>query len=199
MLQPPACGADPAGMRHDAARRLLQERCAASQQRRHRLATAGRVHREVRAPRVDGRRADLAPRPPIPGAEIEFIEARVKAVRPTPAREPAPDIGRALQGRGGHDPRRLMLPRPGAHAMRQPLGLAPIDTQIGAADAAPRRAAWLRVAPHRPAHWCTFVLRTPVFALGAARRAHVARAAASQPSSISNSVICCVAPSASPV
>ena len=79
---------------------------------------------------------------------------------------------------------RAVLPSPAPNAVRESLGLAPVDTNIGVADAAPLNTPRQRMAPHRER--CSFVhQRTPD------TPSHASKA--------NSSLSCCVAPSVSPV
>ena len=79
---------------------------------------------------------------------------------------------------------RAVLPSPAPNAVRQALGLAPVDTNIGVADAAPLNTPRLRVAPHRE-RYSFLHQRAPD--------------APSHTSKANSSLSCCVAPSVSPV
>ena len=79
---------------------------------------------------------------------------------------------------------RAVLPSPAPNAVRESLGLASVDKNVGVADAAPLNTSWQRVAPHRER--CSFFQqRTPD------TPSHASKA--------NSSLSCCVAPSVSPV
>src|SRR5689334_19673496 len=103
---------------------------------------------EVGAPGVDVSSWNLVPRTSIPGSEAHFDQPRVDSVLPAPCRKHASCVRASSQGRGDDDVWQSVASSEGANAMGQPLGLARVDLDIGAADAPAFDVAWARMAPH---------------------------------------------------
>lgn len=111
------------------------------------LTAARRMVQQVGTPGIDLGLADHGPGLAVPMAEVEFQQAFVDDVGPTPARKPGTHCVAARERRGEDLARQAVTAGGGAHAVREALAAPRVDAQVGAADAAPRSAVGARVAP----------------------------------------------------
>ena len=109
--------------------------------------TARRMVCKVLTPRIDLGLGDMRPAEAVPGAEIHLQQGVVDVVTPPPAAQLASHGCTTLQGRAVHNARPTVLACRLPNAMSQTLGLAAVDGQVGAANAAPVGAEGPGVAP----------------------------------------------------
>ena len=142
---------DPAGVADDAAHRLrraLQPGRATLEERFKALAAMRAKACEVGAPLAHRGLADLVPAQAVPVTKIRLGQGGFDVMPPAPTGEPAAHVGTASQGRCMDHARQAMRSCMAAQSVREPLGLARVDRQIGATDAAARSANGFRVSPH---------------------------------------------------
>ena len=142
---------DPAGVADDAAHRLrraLEPSCATLEERFKALAAMRAKACEVGAPLAHRGLADLVPAQAFPVTKIRLGQGGFDVMPPAPTGQPAAHVGAASQGRCMDHARQAMRSCMAAQSVREPLGLARVDRQIGATDAAARSANGFRVSPH---------------------------------------------------
>lgn len=111
------------------------------------FATTRAVMQEIGHPGVDLFARDVRPGQAVPGAEIGFQQGVVNHVSPAQAAQVPPHGVTAFQRRRAHQAGQPMFERMPVDAARQSPGLARVDAQVGAANAATgvRTGTW--VAP----------------------------------------------------
>jgi len=117
------------------------------------LATTRPVMQEVGHPGVDLLARDVRPGLPVPAAEVGFQQGVVGDMPPAQAAQVAGHRSATPERRGADQAWQTLPQRVPVDAPRQAPGLARVDAQVGAADAAPRVTGGPRVAPGSESRW----------------------------------------------